>query len=86
MQFFAILGTAQQLAFLTEATAKVDAHLKDRVSFAQEQEAQGNKWESIVCRGACRVLQARLDWLHETARTLNLNLWSPVAIQCPPGT
>jgi DNA-binding PadR family transcriptional regulator len=74
VQFFALLAKAEQRAFLADAAAKVKAHLADLVLVTERQKAAGDTLDYLINRGACRVLQARLDWLQETAETLQIGL------------
>jgi DNA-binding PadR family transcriptional regulator len=74
VQFFALLNKAEQQSFLADAAAKIKAHLADLVALVEHQRAGGDTLDALVNHGACRVLQARLAWLHETAKTLQLPL------------
>ncbi len=72
VQFFGLLDRVEQRAFLADAVAKVAAHLADLRVLTERQRKAGETLDFLVNRGACRVLEARLDWLREAAETLQV--------------
>jgi DNA-binding PadR family transcriptional regulator len=66
VQFIGVLGDHEGRELLSDAVAKLDAHLHELVTCANQKKAEGKILEHIVNQGACHLTRARLDWLRET--------------------
>src|SRR5262245_27530176 len=70
--FLAVLAPAEQARFLADAARRVRADLQRMRGYTERKKAEGDTFEHLVGRGADGMMQARLDWLRETARRLGL--------------
>jgi DNA-binding PadR family transcriptional regulator len=68
--FLAVLDAQQQADFFDDALCRVRGDLQKIVSYAERNKAEGDTLEYLVSCGSYRMMQARLDWLRETARCL----------------
>jgi DNA-binding PadR family transcriptional regulator len=66
----AALGPAEQAQFLAETTSNVRAHLRELSTLTEQIKVKNDVSEFLVCRGAVRMLEARLNWLEEVSHYL----------------
>jgi DNA-binding PadR family transcriptional regulator len=75
--FFELLDEGERRSYLAAAVRGMRAYLSRVRSYTEQLLAQGRHGEHLVSAGAQRMVQARLDWLLEVARTEGLDVSTP---------
>jgi DNA-binding PadR family transcriptional regulator len=68
--FLSVLERHAQAALLADALARMAAHLREVGTYTERKQAEGDRFEYLVSRGAYLMMQARIAWLEESARAL----------------
>jgi DNA-binding PadR family transcriptional regulator len=74
VSFLALLTPAVRATFVTEAATRIRAHLEDLARAAEAAQACGDRYEFHASRGAYLAGEARLTWLEEMARAMDIPL------------
>jgi hypothetical protein len=67
--FFAILDPARRKALLARAMRKMSSYLSQFRAYTEQAKANKDKGEYLARVGAQRMLEARLQWLQDVARS-----------------
>jgi hypothetical protein len=68
-----LLTKEEQRAFLEDAQACCREHLDQLKEYMARKRDSGEFFAHLVVLGSVRMMQARLDWLHEVTKALGLS-------------
>ena len=73
IEHFPLLTKEEQRAFLEDAQACCREHLDQLKEYMARKRDSGEFFAHLVVRGSVRMMQVRLDWLHEVTKALGLS-------------
>jgi hypothetical protein len=73
IEHFPLLTKEEQRTFLEDAQTRCREHLDQLKDYMAKKRNSGEFFTHLVVLGSVRMMQVRLDWLHEVAKALGVS-------------